>query len=192
MHVTDVTNASRTLLFNLKTLQWDQTLLDLFGVPRAMLPLIKTSSEVYCVGATAAAADGDCSGGGNDGNGDGCLAGVKIAGILGDQHAALVGQASRKGLRRKCWLTFVVGQASRKKWTRLVGRGFPDSKKYNAPHQTTNKHITNHQSPTQLPLDVFRARGCEMHLWHRLLHYDEHGPETDAVHQRPLDDGELG
>ena len=46
-HVTDVTNASRTLLFDLKALDWDQGLLDVFGVPRALLPTVKTSSEVY-------------------------------------------------------------------------------------------------------------------------------------------------
>jgi glycerol kinase len=73
VHVTDVTNASRTLLMNLKTLDWDDELLRLFGVPRSMLPKICSSSEVY-------------------GNVHGALGGVPIAGDLGDQQAALFGQ----------------------------------------------------------------------------------------------------
>ena len=77
-HVTDVTNASRTLLFNLKSLDWDEELLKIFGVPRGCLPTIKTSSEVYC-----AISEKAC---------DGKMAGVPVAGILGDQHAALFGQ----------------------------------------------------------------------------------------------------
>ena len=75
VHVTDVTNASRTQLLNLKTLDWDSELLAEFEIPRAMLPQVRSSSEVY--GAAALPA----------------IAGVEIAGILGDQQAALVGQA---------------------------------------------------------------------------------------------------
>jgi glycerol kinase len=75
IHVTDVTNASRTQLMNLSTLAWDQDLLDAFAVPDAMLPRICSSSEVY----------GEVK--------EGPLSGVPIAGILGDQQAALVGQA---------------------------------------------------------------------------------------------------
>ncbi|HEX2136174.1 MAG TPA: glycerol kinase GlpK [Microvirga sp.] len=73
-HITDVTNASRTQLMDLSTLQWDDEILDLFDIPRACLPEILSSSEVY-------------------GHATGTLAGVPIAGILGDQQAALVGQA---------------------------------------------------------------------------------------------------
>jgi glycerol kinase len=72
-HVTDVTNASRTLLMNLETLDWDEANLDAIGVPRAMLPEIRSSSAVY-------------------GNGTGDLAGIPVAGDLGDQQAALFGQ----------------------------------------------------------------------------------------------------
>jgi len=72
-HLTDVTNASRTLLMDLRTLDWDEELLDAIGVPRAMLPEIRPSSEVY-----GPAVDP--------------LDGVPIAGILGDQQAALFGQ----------------------------------------------------------------------------------------------------
>src|SRR5438093_5893178 len=75
IHVTDVTNASRTQLMNLETLAWDKELLDAFGIPEAMLPKICSSSEVYGEGK------------------EGPLSGVPIAGILGDQQAALVGQA---------------------------------------------------------------------------------------------------
>jgi len=75
VHVTDVTNASRTQLFHLKTLDWDADLLAAFDIPRAMLPEVRSSSEVYGVARLAA------------------ISGVPIAGILGDQQAALVGQA---------------------------------------------------------------------------------------------------
>jgi glycerol kinase len=76
VHFTDVTNASRTLLMNLETLQWDDELLGYFEIPRAVLPEIKSSSEIY---ATT--------------NPHGPLgSAVPIAGILGDQHAAMVGQ----------------------------------------------------------------------------------------------------
>src|SRR5487761_2094963 len=74
-HLTDVTNASRTQLMNLGTLEWDAELMRQFRIPRAMLPRIASSSEVYAVAV------------------GGVLAGVPIAGILGDQQAALVGQA---------------------------------------------------------------------------------------------------
>jgi glycerol kinase len=73
VHVTDVTNASRTLLMNLETLDWDDEILKLMGIPRAMLPNIKASSEVY-------------------GKATGDLAGIPVAGDLGDQQAALFGQ----------------------------------------------------------------------------------------------------
>jgi glycerol kinase len=73
-HLTDVTNASRTFLMNLHTLQWDPELLDLFDIPAAMLPVIRSSSERYGVARVDP------------------LGSVPIAGILGDQQAALVGQ----------------------------------------------------------------------------------------------------
>lgn len=72
-HVTDVTNASRTMLMNLRTLDWDAEILDAMGIPAAMLPEIRPSSEVY-------------------GTATGPLAGVPVAAALGDQHAALFGQ----------------------------------------------------------------------------------------------------
>jgi len=76
-HVTDVTNASRTLLMNLRTRRWDPELLALFGVPPAVLPEIRSSSEVY--GTTLGLA--------------GIPDGIPVAGIAGDQQAALFGQA---------------------------------------------------------------------------------------------------
>jgi glycerol kinase len=75
-HVTDVTNASRTLLMDLDTLSWDQSIAEEMGVPVPMLPQIRSSSEVYGTVREPAV-----------------LAGVPIAGILGDQQAATVGQA---------------------------------------------------------------------------------------------------
>ncbi|HEX3586938.1 MAG TPA: glycerol kinase GlpK [Candidatus Angelobacter sp.] len=74
VHATDVTNASRTQLMDLKTLEWDAELLRAFGIPRQVLPEIRSSSEIY--GRVA----------------QGPLKGVAVAGILGDQQAALVGQ----------------------------------------------------------------------------------------------------
>jgi len=75
LHITDVTNASRTLLMDLQTLEWDDEILSVIGVPRAMLPEIRPSSAVY----------GEVKSGGG-------FAGVQIAGDLGDQQAATFGQ----------------------------------------------------------------------------------------------------
>ena len=73
VHVTDVSNASRTMLMDLRTLDWDPEMLAVMGVPRSMLPAIRGSSEVY-------------------GEGVGDLLGVPVSGDLGDQQAALFGQ----------------------------------------------------------------------------------------------------
>jgi glycerol kinase len=77
VHVTDVTNASRTMLMNLKTLEWDDELLGFFTIPRGMLPHIRPSSEPKSYGTVARPS---------------AFAGVPITGILGDQQAATVGQ----------------------------------------------------------------------------------------------------
>jgi glycerol kinase len=77
LHVTDVTNASRTMLFNINTLRWDPDLLAELDIPRAILPDVRSSSEVY----------GEASGHLFRGES------IPIAGIAGDQHAALFGQA---------------------------------------------------------------------------------------------------
>jgi len=77
VHLTDVTNASRTLLMNLESLEWDQELLDIFGVPRSILPQIRSSSEIYATTDPAGPVG----------------SAVPIAGILGDQQSAMVGQA---------------------------------------------------------------------------------------------------
>lgn len=74
-HVTDVSNASRTMLFNIHTMQWDDELLDIMGVPRNMLPEVRSSSEIY--GHTEVSSFG---------------AEIPISGIAGDQQAALFGQ----------------------------------------------------------------------------------------------------
>jgi glycerol kinase len=73
-HITDVTNASRTQLMDLSTLSWDTEILETFGIPQAMLPTIRSSSEMYGTAKEQAIED------------------VAIAGILGDQQAALMGQ----------------------------------------------------------------------------------------------------
>ncbi|XP_057479702.1 glycerol kinase-like [Actinidia eriantha] len=80
LHVTDVSNASRTMLMNLKTLTWDKPTLETLGIPIVILPKIVSNSEII----------GKISRGWP-------IPGVPIAGCLGDQHAAMVGQACRKG-----------------------------------------------------------------------------------------------
>jgi glycerol kinase len=98
VHVTDVTNASRTQLMNLETLAWDEEILKIFNIPHSMLPEIRSSSEHY----------GDMK--------RTSLAGVPIAGILGDQHAALVGQTCFKPGEAKntygtgCFMVMNTGQ----------------------------------------------------------------------------------
>jgi glycerol kinase len=99
LHVTDVTNASRTQLMRLDTLAWDDELLNAFSIPRSLLPRIVSSSEVY--GEVAS----------------GPLRGVPIAGILGDQQAALVGQTCFRAGEAKntygtgCFLLMNTGPA---------------------------------------------------------------------------------
>uniref|UniRef100_A0A8D8TWJ8 glycerol kinase n=1 Tax=Cacopsylla melanoneura TaxID=428564 RepID=A0A8D8TWJ8_9HEMI len=96
-HVTDVTNASRTMLMNIDTLQWDPLLCKYFNVPPGILPQIKSSSEI--VGTVA----------------EGTLAGVPISGILGNQQAALVGQKcfkegqAKNTYRSGCFLLYNTG-----------------------------------------------------------------------------------
>jgi len=75
VHITDASNASRTMLFNIHSGSWDRELLDLFGIPASMLPEVRPSSEIY--GEVSAVAG---------------LNGIQIAGIAGDQQAALFGQ----------------------------------------------------------------------------------------------------
>lgn len=75
VHITDVTNASRTMLYNIHTLEWDEELLNLFDIPKSMLPEVKSSSEIYATTNIQSSA-------------------VPIAGIAGDQQAALFGQTA--------------------------------------------------------------------------------------------------
>lgn len=84
IHVGDVTNASRTLLMNLNTLEWDDRLLKFFGFRSSILPKLVSSSEVY--GYTA----------------DGPLKGTPIGGLVGDQQGALVGNLCLKQGEAKC------------------------------------------------------------------------------------------
>src|SRR3954462_8676852 len=81
-HLTDVTNAGRTMLMNLETLDWDDVVLDAMGVPRAMLPEIRPSMEVY----------GEAE----------AFGGLPVAAALGDQHAALFGQTCFEFGDAKC------------------------------------------------------------------------------------------
>lgn len=86
VHVTDASNASRTLLMNLKTLKWDPELLKLFGVPQNILPQIRSCSEVY----------------GTTKDVTGLPDGIPVAGMAGDQQAALFGQACFEPGQAKC------------------------------------------------------------------------------------------
>ncbi|MGJ0204929.1 glycerol kinase GlpK [Leucobacter sp. gxy201] len=98
VHATDVTNASRTLLMDLETLQWRDDLLEAFRIPRSMMPEIRSSSEVY--------AEAEASS---------LLHGTPISGILGDQQAATFGQAafdageSKNTYGTGCFLIFQTG-----------------------------------------------------------------------------------
>lgn len=88
-HVTDVSNASRTMLYNIRTLQWDKEILDLLDIPESILPEVKSSSEVY--GMTSKSLFGDE---------------IPIAGICGDQQAALFGQMClEKGMVKNTYNT---------------------------------------------------------------------------------------
>ncbi|MDO5056073.1 MAG: glycerol kinase GlpK [Lautropia sp.] len=99
VHVTDPSNASRTMLYNIHTLDWDDELLALFGVPRSMLPEVKGSSEVYGETSTRYT---ECA--------------IPIAGIAGDQQAALFGQlCTEKGMLKNtygtgCFLLMNTGE----------------------------------------------------------------------------------
>ena len=107
VHVTDVTNASRTMLMDLRTLAWDDELLAAIGVPRSILPEIRSSSEVY-------------------GHGTGDLAGVPVAGDLGDQHAALFGQAcfdpgdAKNTYGTGCFMLLNTGERAVHSWHGLL------------------------------------------------------------------------
>jgi len=100
LHATDCTNASRTQLMNLETLDWDPDLLNAFGIPRQILPQIRSSSEIYGQATLDA------------------LAGVPVAGILGDQQAALVGQTcfapgeAKNTYGTGCFLLMNTGRAA--------------------------------------------------------------------------------
>lgn len=108
LHLTDVTNASRTQLMSLDTLDWDDSLLDAFNIPRSVLPRIVPSSEEYGLAELDA------------------LAGVPVAGILGDQQAALVGQACLEAGEAKntygtgCFLLMNTGTEPRQSTQGLI------------------------------------------------------------------------
>nr|WP_299171889.1 glycerol kinase GlpK [uncultured Allomuricauda sp.] len=99
LHITDVTNASRSLLFNINSMTWDEELLELFNIPESMLPEVRQSSEVY----------------GNSSS-DFVVSDVPIAGIAGDQQAALFGQmCTKQGMVKNtygtgCFMLMNIGE----------------------------------------------------------------------------------
>ncbi len=112
VHVTDVSNASRTMLFNIRTMQWDDELLAMLDVPRAILPEVRASSEVY--GETSAELFGRP---------------IPIAGAAGDQQAALFGQAcfepgtAKNTYGTGCFLLLNTGKAPMKSERRAADDG---------------------------------------------------------------------
>ena len=117
-HVTDVTNASRTMLMNLKSLDWDDKILKVMGIPRAMLPRIRSSSEIY--GYVGAGFPRPMRGEnrGERGEKTSPLRGIPITGDLGDQQAALFGQTCFKAGEAKntygtgCFMLMNTGEKS--------------------------------------------------------------------------------
>lgn len=108
-HVTDVTNASRTMLYNINDLEWDKELLELFDIPESLLPEVKSSSEVYGETSTELGTRP-----------------IPIAGIAGDQQAALFGQMClKKGMAKNtygtgCFLLMNIGNKPVKSENKLV------------------------------------------------------------------------
>ncbi len=108
-HVTDVTNASRTMLYNINELKWDKELLELFDIPESLLPEVKSSSEVYGETSTELGSRP-----------------IPIAGIAGDQQAALFGQMCiKKGMAKNtygtgCFLLMNIGNKPVKSENKLV------------------------------------------------------------------------
>ncbi len=108
-HITDVSNSSRTMLFNINTLDWDEELLEIFNIPRIMLPKVTSSSEIYGEVETVEE-----------------LKGIKIAGNAGDQQAALFGQlcfekgASKNTYGTGCFLLQNVGTKPIKSENKLL------------------------------------------------------------------------
>ncbi|MCJ8167181.1 glycerol kinase GlpK [Pontibacter sp. E15-1] len=108
-HLTDITNASRTMLFNIHAQQWDQELLDLFDIPRSILPEVRSSSEVFCTT-----------------SGKIFSAKIPIAGVAGDQQAALFGQlCTQKGMAKTtygtgCFLVMNTGDTPVKSNNKLL------------------------------------------------------------------------
>ncbi len=108
-HITDITNASRTMLFNIHEKNWDNELLELFGIPASLLPEVKSSSEIYCKTA-----------------GDILSVQIPIAGIAGDQQAALFGQlCTQPGMAKTtygtgCFLVMNTGEKPVKSNNKLL------------------------------------------------------------------------
>ncbi|WP_026953090.1 glycerol kinase GlpK [Algoriphagus mannitolivorans] len=108
-HLTDITNASRTMLFNIHTQEWDEELLDIFGIPKSMLPEVKSCSEVFCETA-----------------GDVLSIKIPIAGVAGDQQAALFGQlCTEPGMAKTtygtgCFLVMNTGKKAVKSQNQLL------------------------------------------------------------------------
>ena len=107
LHITDVSNASRTMLFNIHTLEWDSELLEIFGIPESMLPEVRSSSDIYGTTEGQFATE------------------IPVAGIAGDQQAALFGQmCNEPGMVKNtygtgCFMMMNIGNKPDRKSTRL-------------------------------------------------------------------------
>lgn len=155
VHVTDVTNASRTMLMDLETLEWDQGILDELAIPRAILPEIRGSSEVY-------------------GTGGFDLDGVPIAGDLGDQQAALLGQACLEAGQAKC--TYGTGAFM------LMHTGDRPVRSSNGLITTVAARLGGPDAPTTYALEGSVAVAGSLIQWLR----DQLGIITDAAEVEAL------
>jgi glycerol kinase len=141
LHITEVTNASRTLLLNLHTLKWEPSLLEFFGLRESILPKLVSSSEVY----------GEIS--------SGPLKGVKIGGLIGDQQGALVGNKCFKKGEAKCtygtgaFLLFCTGSDIVKSAHGLLGTARPvNATQHVSAHSRFSLQIAYQPGPNAKPV----------------------------------------
>ncbi len=165
-HVTDVTNASRTMLMNLETLDWDQDLLDTFGVPREMLPRIVPCADPQTWGSTRP---------------DGAFGeAIPVCGMAGDQHAATIGQAC-----------FAVGEAKNTYGTGcflILNTGEEIKQSQNGLLTTVAYKFGN--SPAVYALEGSVAIGGALVQWLRdNLHLIESAQEVEALAETVEDNG---
>jgi glycerol kinase len=161
VHVTDVTNASRTMLMDIRTLDWDQRLLDALDIPREVLPEVRPNAQVY----------GECTVG---------LPGVPIGGAFGDQQAALFGQACFSAGEAKC--TYGTGAFL------LVNTGERISTSQHG-LITTVAHALDGQAPVYAIEGSIAAAGSLVQWFRDSLEMIRSAPEIETLARRVEDNG---